>query len=57
MQQGDGANERQVFHVIATATGVIVNEFEFIGEGIDDVQRTKQTLGVLMKLANAGASA
>ena len=50
VKQGDAANQRQVFHVIAAGSGLAVQKRQLPGKGIDDKHRFQQPLRVAVEL-------
>ncbi len=46
VQEGDGANEHEVFHVISTGAGFVTEEGELIGVGVGDEEGLQEALGV-----------
>ena len=55
MEQRHGANQGQVFLLVAAMTGLRTDEAQLIGVRVDDRQRPQQTLRVLMQRLDAGA--
>ena len=50
VQQRDGADQRQVLHVVAAGAGAVVEERQLPGVGIDHPQRPQEPLGVAVQL-------
>ena len=46
MEEGDAANEGEVFHVVTARSGALAHEGELGSEGVDDVERFEEALRV-----------